>query len=483
MDPSLVPAWRVGGFAGHAPIRNWPVTRMMVVVIDAVAACVALVLGVLWSVHQHLRVSAGWATLVVPLTVIITAALSRYRHRLSRRFLDEVVSVSTSVALASMITLTVMLANDVPGRPGAVMSKIWICAAILMPLARLSNIALRRWVLRRSERFFAPTLIVGNGQVAQQVAERIVRSPEYGLLPVGTLSVDPPWRHAADGPPMNIQWMGSPDCIEDAIRSTGARAMIVAFSRMHDHALAHAVRTAHRHRLQVWVVPRLFDVVGARAHIDHLGGLPILALPYTSPRGWSFTVKHVTDRVIAAAALVVLSPVLVLLAALVRCSSPGPVLFRQQRVGRDGKPFGCLKFRTMTVVEDDDTSFTPTPGIAPGGVEGSDRRTMIGKVLRSTSLDELPQLINVLKGEMSLVGPRPERAEFAELFDVQIRRYGERRRVKAGITGWAQVHGLRGQTSIAERSEWDNYYIENWSMGLDLKILLMTVLAVFHRTD
>jgi lipopolysaccharide/colanic/teichoic acid biosynthesis glycosyltransferase len=166
---------------------------------------------------------------------------------------------------------------------------------------------------------------------------------------------------------------------------------------------------------------------------------------------------------------------------LVRLSSPGPIFFRQPRVGRDGRVFDCLKFRTMREPTDSFADFKLKDGAAPGGVEGADRRTTIGRFLRSTSLDELPQLINVLKGEMSLVGPRPERPVFVELFDMQIRRYGERHRVRAGMTGWAQVHGLRGQTSIADRVEWDNYYIENWSLALDLKILLMTLPAVLHR--
>src|SRR4030081_2420382 len=128
-------------------------------------------------------------------------------------------------------------------------------------------------------------------------------------------------------------------------------------------------------------------------------------------------------------------------------------------------------------------SFLPGADTAPGGVEGKDRRTSVGRFLRRTSLDELPQLFNVLKGEMSIIGPRPERPEFVELFGRDIARYGDRHRVKSGITGWAQVHGLRGQTSLAERVEWDNYYIAHWSLGLDAKILALTVAALFHDAE
>jgi lipopolysaccharide/colanic/teichoic acid biosynthesis glycosyltransferase len=154
------------------------------------------------------------------------------------------------------------------------------------------------------------------------------------------------------------------------------------------------------------------------------------------------------------------------------------VLFRQRRLGRDGQQYDVLKFRSMR--GDAWPAFVPEAGSAPGGVEGVDRRTRVGRFLRRTSLDELPQLLNVLRGDMSLVGPRPERPEYAVAFARDIHRYDDRLRVRSGLTGWAQVHGLRGQTSIEDRVEWDNYYIEHWSLGLDLKILLMTLSVPFR---
>jgi lipopolysaccharide/colanic/teichoic acid biosynthesis glycosyltransferase len=171
--------------------------------------------------------------------------------------------------------------------------------------------------------------------------------------------------------------------------------------------------------------------------------------------------------------------VMIVLAIAVKLSSPGPILFRQRRIGQDGQVFEMLKFRSMHIPSDD-TEFVPPPGFAPGGVEGPDRRTPIGRFLRRSGLDELPQLINVLRGEMSLVGPRPERPEFAIAFGAELARYTDRHRVKSGITGWAQVSGLRGQTSLVERVDMDNYYIRNWSLSLDLKIALLTVPAVLR---
>jgi lipopolysaccharide/colanic/teichoic acid biosynthesis glycosyltransferase len=155
-------------------------------------------------------------------------------------------------------------------------------------------------------------------------------------------------------------------------------------------------------------------------------------------------------------------------------------MFRQRRVGRDGREFDVLKFRTMRQPPAPGSSFEPLAGLAPGGVEGLDRRTSVGRLLRELSLDELPQLINVLRGNMSLVGPRPERPEYVERFLRDVARYEDRHRVKSGITGWAQVHGLRGQTSIVDRVEWDNYYIQNWSLRLDLRILAMTIAEVLR---
>jgi lipopolysaccharide/colanic/teichoic acid biosynthesis glycosyltransferase len=158
-----------------------------------------------------------------------------------------------------------------------------------------------------------------------------------------------------------------------------------------------------------------------------------------------------------------------------------PVLYRQARLGRDGRRFEMLKFRSMRPAPpDESTTMELPPDTAPGGVEGADRRTRVGAFLRRTSLDELPQILNVLKGDMSFVGPRPERPQFVAVFEQTVHRYGDRHRVKSGITGWAQVNGLRGKTSVADRAEWDNYYIDNWSLWLDFKIVLLTVAAVLR---
>ena len=464
-------------------IRMDPLSTIVTISIDVLSATSATAVGIAWASRAHDSIPPVWlSAFYVPVVVGLLATRHAYRRRLNRNFLDEIGPIETTVALASMMLLSAMLFVAVPGDDAGTVAKIWISAAVLMPVGRMVRAAIQRG-LRRQHHLLAPTLIVGNGDLANRIIRRLRSAPEYGLDPIGLVDAEPPFSGSVGRLTPAIDYLGGPDNIEQTITETGAECIVIAFSRTNDESLARSVRIAHQHGLRVWVVPRMFDVVGERARVEHVGGLPLLALPHTDPRGWQFTIKHLIDRSAAAIGLLAISPIFLTLMALVRLSSPGPIFFRQPRVGRDGRVFDCLKFRTMRQQNDSNAGFDLKDGAAPGGVEGEDRRTTIGKFLRSTSLDELPQLINVLKGEMSLVGPRPERPEFVALFDMQIRRYGERHRVKAGMTGWAQVHGLRGQTSIADRAEWDNYYIENWSLGLDLKILAMTVPAVFRSAE
>jgi exopolysaccharide biosynthesis polyprenyl glycosylphosphotransferase len=324
-----------------------------------------------------------------------------------------------------------------------------------------------------------PALIVGSGQVAHQLITRMRQVPDYGLWPAGVLDDIRP----NDADMFDVPYLGTTSNLESAARATRAEELIIAPSLLPVEQLTRTAKLAQKLGMRVRVVPLLMDAVGSGTYVEHLGGVPLLVLTRVDPKGWQFALKHAFDRTAALLGLLLISPLLIVLALSVKLSSPGPILFSQERIGRDGKVFGCLKFRSMRPPDAAEAGFELQAGAAPGGVEGDDRRTWIGKIMRRASLDELPQLFNVLRGEMSLVGPRPERPEFVDLFAMHVRRYGERHRVKAGMTGWAQVHGLRGQTSIADRAEWDNYYIDNWSLLLDFKILILTVLAVLRPTE
>ena len=457
--------------------------------LDVFAAVGSVALAQWWIpvvVDDRKVFTYSWA--FVPLVVVFLATRSLYTRKLDFKFLEDFEPVETAIAVSALATLTMLMLLVPPFQPGEIVGnyvrpsdlivRLWVCAAILMPAVRLGRSLVYRY-LRRKYRAAAPALIVGSGPIAHQLITRMREVPEYGLRPIGLLDDMRP----TDADLLDLPYLGTTNNLETTARATRAEELIVAPSLASDEQLARAAHVAQTLGVRVRVVPRLLDAVGVGSRVEHLGGIPLLVLAHVNPKGWQFALKHAFDRTAAGLGLLLISPVFLGLALLVKTSSPGPIFYRQQRVGRDARVFDCLKFRSMRPVDPADEDFAPKSGDAPGGVEGVDRRTRIGKIMRKTSLDELPQLINVLRGDMSLVGPRPERPAFVELFEMQVRRYGDRHRVKAGITGWAQVHGLRGQTSIADRAEFDNYYIENWSLRLDFRILVLTILAVLRSAE
>ena len=305
-------------------------------------------------------------------------------------------------------------------------------------------------------------------------ARRLQEHPEFGLRPVGFLDKEPLDTSGLPVPVLGASWD-----LGRLIEQHGIEHLVVTFSTAPSEVLLREIKHCEELGVGVSLVPRLFESVTERLAVEHIGGLPLLTTRKTDPRGWEFALKHVVDRLVAFLLLVLTAPIFAVAARLgTLVSVGGPVFFRQPRVGRDGRRFEMLKFRSMRTVSEPVILPDLPADTAPGGIEGDDRRTRFGAFLRRTSLDELPQLLNVVRGEMSLIGPRPERPDFVRLFERNVPRYGDRHRVKSGITGWAQVHGLRGKTSLSDRVEWDNFYIENWSLWLDVKILLMTVLAV-----
>ena len=279
--------------------------------------------------------------------------------------------------------------------------------------------------------------------------------------------------------------LGSLAEFDAIVDETGARHTLFAFQIEPDVILRRLVHRCLERGLTMAVVPRLFDDATNRMVLQHVGGIPVFELRQVDPKGWQFAIKHGFDRLVAATVLILLSPVIAATALAVRLSSPGPVLFRQPRVGRDGQSFDVLKFRSMRPAPAGADLPKLAGDEAPGAQvgEGEDRRTPVGRFIRAWSLDELPQLVNVLRGQMSLVGPRPERPELVLEFAERVRRYSERHRVRSGITGWSQVNGLGPGTSLADRAEYDNWYIQNWSLWLDFKILLMTIPTVFTRSE
>jgi Undecaprenyl-phosphate glucose phosphotransferase len=265
--------------------------------------------------------------------------------------------------------------------------------------------------------------------------------------------------------------LGKVDDLPALIESQGIDEVVIGLPEASHQELVGVISQCEREKVGIRVYPDVFQIMAAGVTISDLAGLPLLTIRDVALQGWKLTLKRMVDIILSSLMLLALSPLLMVTALLIKLDSPGPVFFVQERMGLDARPFLMLKFRSMR--EDAEAN-------GPAWTTRNDpRRTRFGTLIRRTSVDELPQLINVLLGDMSLVGPRPEQPAYVEQFRQTIPRYMDRHREKAGLTGWAQINGLRGDTSIAERTKYDLWYIENWSLWLDFKILLRTGLRFF----
>ena len=476
-EPARGTSWALGA---RDEARLKAVVDVLMLILAVVATIVVTELA-----GPHSSAEIGMLVGYPCLVMLFLYLRGTYRSNLELRIVEEVWGAVSAVSVAALVLLAVQVFVE-HSRSGELAARVWLLTLVAVGGGRLALALVLRGA-RREGHIGHPTLIVGAGVVGAKVATWLEQHPESGLRVEGFLDADP--MPSTDIPRVPI--LGTPDDLEKAVAETRAEHVILAYTTTPDEELIPLVRRCGELGLQVSVVPRLFESVSDHVALDRLGTLPLLDLRPTHPKGSRFAIKHGLERVVAAVCLVIFGPLMLLIALGVKLGSPGPVLFRQGRVGRDGRPFDMLKFRTMSVDEsgeggssDVTESFELEEGVAPGGVEGVDRRTRLGRWLRRSSLDELPQLINVVRGEMSLgAGPRPERPEFVRAFEPEVDRYGDRHRVRAGITGAAQVRDLRGQTSISDRVEWDNYYIENWSLSQDLKILLSTLPAMFRGPE
>jgi exopolysaccharide biosynthesis polyprenyl glycosylphosphotransferase len=454
------------------PGLAWSLARFSLDLAMLVTACAAATMG-----SEAAGVSAppaAWLAVFSCLVIVTFAVRGMYGDRLHFEMLEDlrVVVIGTTLAAMCVLALREVFAN--PPDVAAQTIRMWAFAAAYVAAGRVAV----HWSRAQSHRHgesLRPTLIIGAGKVGRLTAKRLLEHPEIGLKPIGFLDKDPMVDEdgSLPAPVLGASWD-----LDRVAAQHDVEQVIITFSRAPHEVLLRLVKRCEELGLRVAFVPRLYEKVTSRLTVEHLGGIPLISARPTNPKGIQFTIKYVGDRVVAALFLLLTLPLTVPAAAAILLTLGRPLFFRQVRVGRDGRTFEMLKFRTMRPLTVASELIDLPPDTAPGGVEGSDRRTRLGTILRRTSIDELPQLLNVLKGEMSLIGPRPERPEFVGLFEQSVYRYSDRHRVKSGITGWAQVNGLRGKTSLSDRVEWDNYYIENWSLWLDFKVLLLTFLAV-----
>ena len=416
-----------------------------------------------------LTVGSGSA-LAFAVAFVAAGSMQRlYLSRLSPSALDDAMGV---VATAGIAAALLAIGRSFGSEVALTSADIRLTAVSVLGVlvTRAMLYAVVRWGRRRrlvSHR----ALIVGAGRVGEHLARALRNDRSYGLEPVGFLDSDP----LLTAEERTLAVLGGPEDLAEVVTRLGVREVVIAFALRREQDVVDIVRVCDRLDCEVFFVPRLFDLHGRAPAFDEVDGIPLVRLPRAAHRTRAWRVKRLVDVVVTLVAGVVLSPVLLVCAAAVRIDGGPGVLFRQERIGADGKRFTLLKFRTLRPSDEAESA-------TRWSIAGDDRVTPVGRILRSTSLDELPQLWNVLRGDMTLVGPRPERPHFVEQFSEQVRTYALRHRVPAGLTGWSQVRGLRGATSIEERARFDNAYIDNWSLALDAKILLRTVKSVVRRS-
>jgi Undecaprenyl-phosphate glucose phosphotransferase len=407
---------------------------------------------------------------LLPLHALSLRAVGLYEYRHERTKADEAFVVVQGVTLAALLLVAATFFFRSFSYSRWFMVVFWTLDVVAVFGVRLAIRDVVR-ALRRHGRFVRRALVVGAGELGQEVVHRLRGHPEFGVRVVGYLDDGLPVGERIEG----REVLGGLEAVTRVLADYRVDQIFLALPLDAHNDVLKVLNAIEGELLDVKMVPDVLQFVTLRAAVEELEGLPVISLAQSPITGWARVLKRGTDLVLAAAGLIVLSPILGALALLIRLSSTGPVLYRQERTGLDGRTFDILKFRTMP----DGTEAESGPVWAPRG----DRRpTRIGRLLRRFSLDELPQLWNVLKGEMSLVGPRPERPYFVHQFKTLIPQYMLRHKVKSGMTGWAQVNGLRGNTSLEKRIEYDLYYIQNWSIALDVKIALLTVYRAWqHR--
>lgn len=312
-------------------------------------------------------------------------------------------------------------------------------------------------------------LLVGYSRAAEQYVERILQNPDWGYHIMGILD-----DHIAEGVAFEgIQVIGEVNRLYEILPENSLDEIAITLSLSDYDRLEEIVSFCEKSGVHTKFIPDYNAVIPTKPYTEDLDGLPVINIrnvPLSS--GWNQFLKRTMDIFGAMVACIIFSPIMLVCAVLIKITSEGPILFKQERIGRHNKPFYMYKFRSMRLQTEEDEKKGWT-------VKDDPRVTGIGKFMRKTSLDELPQLFNILKGEMSLIGPRPERPQFVEKFKEEIPRYMVKHQVRPGMTGWAQVNGYRGDTSIRKRIDYDIYYIENWTIGLDIKILILTFVKGF----
>ena len=449
------PSGPAGPDAVTAPVRPKVSTRAAQVAVAV--ADVAVLFSVVGSVA--LAPTHWWLWAYVGFVMACLVGSGQYRHRITL----SVSSHGRALAAVVGIPLLLMAAAHVGGASSAALLTAAAVAIVSMLIVRAMNYAVIR-KLRSRGVLARRTLIVGAGVIGHQLASTLEEHPEYGLCPVGFVD-------DVDASGLALPLFGGVDLLRMVLSEDHIEHVIVAFGVAREQSMIDIFRACQEASADVHVLPRFFELAATAngRDVDNVWGFPLVHLRRSALRSHAWTIKRTLDMSVALFGLAVLSPLYGLIALAVKLTSRGPVHFRQERVGQRGTIVKVLKFRSMRVHDGSDTEW-----------KAADSVTSIGKILRKTGLDEMPQLWNVVRGDMSIVGPRPERPFFVDQFKTEIPHYDDRHRVPVGLTGLAQIHGLRGDTPIQERARFDNHYIENWSFMGDVRIMFQTFGAIMR---
>ncbi|MFJ9847457.1 sugar transferase [Kitasatospora sp. NPDC101155] len=456
-------------------VRSRLALPLALVQVDAIALCTATGIA-----NRAVDPAAPLAPLVgvpavLPLLLLLNLAGGLYRARLTLSVLDELpaLAVRAVVATAFAVTLAGCLDGRWPDCGPATPARLTVLLGAQLLIAAVGRAVLYHLVRRIRRARPSSALVLGAGRLGHKVATALSEHGEYGMRPVGFLDADPPLLVGDTGLPV----LGGREVLEREVRRHRVQHVIATAGAADEAETAAALRDAVRLGCQVWLVPALREYgslpTAPISGGDHLWGFPCLRVgrPAMGRPGWA--AKRALDVTAAGLGLLLLAPVLVLCALAVRFDTGPGVLFRQQRTGLDGRVFTVLKFRTLRPSSEHEAA-------TRWNISQDHRMGAVGRLLRKSSLDELPQLWNVLRGDMSLIGPRPERPYFVMRFSQAYPEYADRHRVPVGLTGLAQVNGLRGDTSIEDRARFDNRYIESWSFWQDVKILCRTAALMLH---
>ncbi len=439
-----------------------------------------VVVGGIWLLAYYLRFYGGpipvykgippfrvyllLLAVILPIWAVAFKAFGLYRPRRISSRLREILDIAKASTFSILVLVTVTFFLRQYEFSRLVFLYFWILSTTAVSFMRGAFRELLRFARRKGYNL-RYALVVGVGRTAQALVEKLMSHPELGLQIVGFLSEDP---GLVGSEVRGLKVVGSYHDVSRVVMEKGIDQVFIALPFESSHRVGEVLKALGDQPLDIKVVPDLQQYVTLRGGVEDFEGLPIISLQESPLYGWNLVFKRAFDLVFSTLALLLTAPLMLVIALLIRLTSPGPIFYRQERMGLDGRVFTMLKFRTMRADAEEESG-------PVWAVRDDPRRTRVGAFLRRTSLDELPQLINVLKGEMSLVGPRPERPVFIEAFRRQIPRYMLRHKMKAGMTGWAQVNGWRGNTSLEKRIEYDLYYIEHWSLLFDLKILGLTL--------